>query len=170
MADGLRAVAGMGREEAYDAMEADLAALLDGDAGCDLVARLSTVACVLHHGLGALWTGFYRRGADDVLRVGPYQGSLGCLSIAPGRGVCGRAAAERRTVIVPDVTAFPGHIACDARSRSEIVVPVIDPEGVVQAVLDIDADTLAAFDRIDGERLERLVARFVAPSVSSTRA
>ena len=79
-------------------------------------------------------------------------------------------AAEGRTVIVPDVAAFPGHIACDARSRSEIVVPVVDPEGAVQAVLDIDADTLAAFDRVDGERLERLVARFVAPNVNSTRA
>ena len=161
MAEELRSMAGMSPAEAWDAMEADLAALLDGDEGLDLVARMATWACVLHQGLGNLWTGFYRARPDGSLVVGPYQGSLGCLTIGPGRGVCGKAASERRSVVVPDVTRFPGHIACDARSRSEIVVPVMDASGGLVAVLDLDSEMPAAFDGLDAQRLERLVARFV---------
>jgi GAF domain-containing protein len=89
--------------------------------------------------------------------VGPYQGTLGCLRIAFGRGVCGVAAAERRTLIVPDVDAFPGHIACDSRSRSEIVVPVVDPAGALLGVFDADSTELAAFDEIDAQGLERVL-------------
>lgn len=161
MAEQLHSTAGMSREEAWDAMAADLSALLDGDDTLDLVARMVTVACVLHHGLGNLWTGFYRARPDGSLVVGPYQGSLGCLSIKPGRGVCGRAAADRRTVVVPDVSLFPGHIACDARSRSEIVVPVCDDAGGLAGVLDLDSDRPAAFDEVDARRLEGIVARFL---------
>ena len=106
-----------------------------------------------------IWTGFYLVDATkgDELVVGPYQGKLGCLRIAFGRGVCGAAAAERRTQLVEDVHAFPGHIACDGRSNSEIVVPVADADGRLIAVLDIDSDQFAAFDQTDATALERLV-------------
>jgi GAF domain-containing protein len=92
--------------------------------------------------------------------VGPYQGTLGCLDIEFGKGVCGTAAAARRTIVVPDVTAFPGHITCDARSRSEIVVPVFDRSSALVAVLDIDSSRPAAFDEEDRAGLERLVRWF----------
>ncbi|HEX8153597.1 MAG TPA: GAF domain-containing protein, partial [Thermoanaerobaculia bacterium] len=105
------------------------------------------------------WTGFYRV-CGDRLVVGPYIGTLGCLQIAIGKGVCGTAAARRETVIVPDVNQFPGHIACDAASKSEIVVPVFGPDGELIAVLDVDSDRLAAFDEEDRQWLEKIVALF----------
>lgn len=127
----------------------------------DAIAGMATTSALLHHAFGHLWTGFYRVvDPGRLLRVGPYQGSLGCQEIAYGRGVCGTAAAERRTVVVPDVHAFPGHIACDARSRSEIVVPVFDGRGELMAVLDIDSPVLDAFGPEDQAGLERLVAWF----------
>lgn len=127
----------------------------------DAIAGMATLSAMLHHAFGHLWTGFYRVVEQDrLLRVGPYQGSLGCQDIAFGRGVCGTAAAERRTVVVPDVHAFPGHIACDARSQSEIVVPVYDTTGALMAVLDIDSPVLDAFGDDDVAGLERLVAWF----------
>jgi GAF domain-containing protein len=127
----------------------------------DAIAGMATLSAMLHHAFGHLWTGFYRVvERDKLLRVGPYQGSLGCQDIAFGRGVCGTAAAERRTVVVPDVHAFPGHIACDARSQSEIVVPVYDATGALMAVLDIDSPVLDAFGDDDVAGLERLVAWF----------
>jgi L-methionine (R)-S-oxide reductase len=147
------------RAEAYAEMEAQLSALLAGEE--DALSRAATFACVLHHGLGNLWTGFYRRTGERLLKVGPYQGTLGCLEIAFGRGVCGTAAAEQRTVVVPDVHAFPGHIACDARSRSEIVVPLFDDAGRLFAVLDLDSPQVAAYGPEDAAALERLVARFL---------
>ncbi len=127
----------------------------------DTIALMATMSCLIHHGFGHLWTGFYRVvKRDELLRVGPYQGTLGCLEIAFGSGVCGVAALERRTVIVPDVTKFPGHIACDSRSRSEIVVPVTGPSGDLIGVLDIDSEKDATFDGIDAHWLERFVKRF----------
>jgi len=107
------------------------------------------------------WAGFYLVDPDkgDELVVGPYQGTLGCLRIAFGRGVCGAAAAGRRTLIVPDVEAFPGHIACDSRSKSEIVVPVFGPGGELFGVFDVDAAEPAAFDEIDAAGIERILAR-----------
>ena len=99
----------------------------------DPVTAMATISALLHHGFGFLWTGFYRVVSPELLRVGPYQGTLGCLEIPFGKGVCGTAATERRTVIVPDVHQFPGHITCDARSRSEIVVPVFDAAGELLA-------------------------------------
>lgn len=127
----------------------------------DAIAGMATLSAMLHHAFGHLWTGFYRVvQPDTLLRVGPYQGSLGCQDIAFGRGVCGTAAAERRTVVVADVHAFPGHIACDARSQSEIVVPVFDAQGALMAVLDIDSPVLDAFGDADVAGLEQLVAWF----------
>ena len=128
----------------------------------DPVTAMATMSALLHHGFGFLWTGFYRVVSPELLRVGPYQGTLGCLEIAFGRGVCGTAAAERRTAIVPDVYEFPGHITCDARSRSEIVVPVFDAAGELIAVLDIDSEYANRFDKDDQAGLERLVEWFAS--------
>ncbi|MHB0949048.1 MAG: GAF domain-containing protein [Gemmatimonadaceae bacterium] len=149
------------RAEAYRELQQHVEATLEGID--DEIAAMATMSCLIHHAFGHLWTGFYRvvdRGR--LLRVGPYQGTLGCLEIAFGRGVCGTAAAEDRTVVVDDVEAFPGHIACDGRSRSEIVVPVHRPDGSLLAVLDVDSESLAAFGDADREGLERLVAWFSA--------
>ncbi len=126
----------------------------------DDITGMATMSAMIHHSLRHLWTGFYRVVAPDLLRVGPYQGSLGCLEIAFGRGVCGTAAAERRTIVVPDVSRFPGHITCDARAKSEVVVPVFDRAGALLGVLDIDSDRRAAFDQLDADGLERIVRWF----------
>lgn len=127
----------------------------------DPIAAMATVSALVHHGFGHLWTGFYQV-ADPgrLLRVGPYQGTVGCLEIAFGRGVCGTAAAEQRTVIVPDVNEFPGHIVCDARSRSEIVVPVFDADRELIAVFDVDSSEPNAFDEQDARGLEALLGWF----------
>lgn len=130
----------------------------------DDITGMATISALLHHAFGHLWTGFYRVVVPgQLLRVGPYQGSLGCLEIAFGQGVCGTAAADGRSVIVPDVGSFPGHITCDPRSRSEIVVPVLDAEGDVMAVLDIDSEQVDFFDQDDQRGLERMVAWFATP-------
>jgi|SRR5687768_626945 len=127
----------------------------------DPIAGMATLSAMLHHGFGHLWTGFYRVVEQGrLLRVGPYQGTLGCLDIEFGKGVCGTAAASRKTVIVEDVESFPGHITCDARSRSEIVVPVFAGDDSLIAVLDIDSDRLAAFDDEDRAGLEQLMEWF----------
>ena len=144
----------------YAEVEAEILAVLDGEP--DRVARMATVSSMLADAFPAFfWTGFYvvDPASGDELVVGPYQGTLGCLRIPFGRGVCGAAAAERRTQIVEDVHAFPGHIACDSRSASEIVVPVLDVSGDLIAVLDVDATEKAAFDAVDAEWLERLMTK-----------
>ncbi len=144
----------------YAEVEAEILAVLDGEP--DRVARMATVSAMLADAFPAFfWTGFYvvDPAREDELVVGPYQGTLGCLRIPFGRGVCGAAAAERRTQVVEDVHAFPGHIACDSRSASEIVVPVLDPSGALIAVLDVDATEKAAFDAVDAEWLERLMSK-----------
>lgn len=147
------------REDAYAQLLEMQSLLLEGST--DEIAGMATTATLLHHAFGYLWTGFYRVvEPGQLLRVGPYQGSLGCQEIAFGRGVCGTAAAERRTVVVPDVHAFPGHIACDARSASEIVVPVQNARGELIAVLDIDSPVTNSFGDADVAGLERLVAWF----------
>jgi GAF domain-containing protein len=147
----------------YAALLEEIQAVLEGEA--NLVARMATMASMIAATFPQfLWTGFYcvdPLRADELV-VGPYQGTLGCLRIAFGRGVCGAAAQERRTVVVDDVEAFPGHIACDARSRSEIVVPVFDPTGALIAVLDVDSARPAAFDDIDARGLEAIVAGLFA--------
>lgn len=160
MAESTPEVRHLAKPSAYAELGTACRATLEGIT--DPIAGMATMSALLHHGFGHLWTGFYRVVRPDLLLVGPYQGTLGCLEIPFGKGVCGTAAQERRTVIVPDVHAFPGHITCDARSRSEIVVPVFDPRGQLIAVLDIDSDKPEAFDDEDREHLERLMTWFSA--------
>jgi GAF domain-containing protein len=144
------------KRERYRLIAEQAAAVLEGEP--DLLAAMATVACLLHNAFPYFyWTGFYRRVSEDELLVGPYQGTLGCLRIHFSRGVCGTAARERRTVVVPDVQAFPGHIACDSASASEIVVPVLDEAGELVAVLDVDSTITGAFDEVDGAGLEAIV-------------
>src|SRR5215210_6701158 len=120
MAETIPDLRSVPKPRAYAELRGHSDAILDGIT--DDVAAMATIATLVHHAFGYLWTGFYRVvEPGQLLRVGPYQGSLGCLDIAFGRGVCGTAASEMRTVIVPDVQKFPGHITCDARARSEIV-------------------------------------------------
>jgi L-methionine (R)-S-oxide reductase len=161
MAETIPDLRGIPKTRAYTELNAHGEAILEGIG--DEIAGMATISTLVHYAFGYLWTGFYRvvePGA--LLRVGPYQGSLGCLEIAFGRGVCGTAAAERRTIIVSDVEKFPGHIACDSRSRSEIVVPVMDRKGDLLAVLDVDSEQLATFDEDDRRGLEKLVSWFAA--------
>lgn len=144
------------REARYALVRAQIDAVLDGED--DWIAALSTVACELSHGFAWFhWTGFYRVIAPGLLAVGPYQGGHGCLRIPFDRGVCGAAARTRETQVVPDVEAFPGHIACSSTTRSEIVVPVLAGDRVL-AVLDVDSDLPAAFDERDRRHLESLCA------------
>jgi GAF domain-containing protein len=134
----------------YFALSEEVAAVLEGET--DETARMATVAAMVSAAFPEfLWTGFYRVDPAKAgeLVVGPYQGTLGCLRIAFGDGVCGVVAARRESLIVADVGAFDGHIACDSRSRSEIVMPVIDASGALLGVLDIDSAHLAAFDEAD---------------------
>ena len=134
----------------YRELATQLASIVDGEP--DLVANLANATAVIRECVpAASWVGFYlRRGSELVL--GPFQGKLACVRIAMGKGVCGTAAAKQETLIVPDVAAFPGHIACDAGSRSEIVVPIV-VSGEVVAVLDLDSYQPAAFDEIDAAGL-----------------
>lgn len=143
---------------AYRELDTQLFALLEGIT--DEIAAMATLSALVHNAFGHLWTGFYRAVEATLLRVGPYQGTVGCLEIEFGRGVCGTAAAERRTIIVPDVNAFSGHITCDPRSRSEIVVPVLDTSNALIAVFDIDSSRTEAFDEEDRVGLENLVRWF----------
>ncbi len=145
------------RASTYDRLHQRIDALLEGED--DWIAAMSTVACELHHAFDHFhWTGFYRAVSDDLLVVGPYQGPHGCLRIPFGRGVCGAAARTRETELVPDVNAFPGHIACSATTRSEIVACVIAPDSRLLAALDVDSNFPDAFDDLDREHLERLCA------------
>ena len=147
------------KTQRYAAVAEEIAAVLDGEP--NLVARMATVSSMLANSFEHyFWTGFYvvDETKGDELVVGPYQGTLGCMRIAFGRGVCGTAAATGQTQVVEDVHAFPGHIACDGRSASEIVVPVFGSDGRLAAVFDVDSDRPAAFDGLDKEWLERILA------------
>jgi len=151
------------KAERYAEVHNEILAVLDGEP--NTTARMATVASMLADAFPQFfWTGFYVVDPTKPreLVVGPYQGTLGCLRIPFGRGVCGAVAAAAETRIVDDVETFPGHIACDSRSRSEVVVPVFDATGALIAVLDVDATEVAAFDSVDAEALERLVAEVFA--------
>lgn len=141
----------------YAAFETGLRALCHGET--DAVALMATVACELHaaHPM-ADWTGFYRVVGPELLKIGPYQGGHGCLVIPFSRGVCGAAARTGEVQLVPDVDAFPGHIACSSSTRSEIVLPVWNGKGRLLGVLDIDSDTPAAFNDGDAQHLARILA------------
>lgn len=150
------------KAQAYEECYAAITAIWSDEGGATLddIALMATINSVLANRFETyFWTGFYRVCGERLI-VGPYIGTLGCLQIEFGRGVCGTAAAKRETVIVPDVNQFPGHIACDANSKSEIVVPVFGPGHELIAVLDVDSDRLNAFDEVDREWLEKIVTLF----------
>lgn len=164
----------MTKEDKYKSLLPQVKALCEGET--DMIAKMANVAALLHHEFGFWWTGFYRVNSLEIrdnseaaaannshllspnyeLTLGPFQGPIACVHIAYGRGVCGTAWKERRTVVVPDVEEFPGHIACSSESRSEIVVPVFQGDEIV-AVLDIDSRELATFDDTDRRYLEEVV-------------
>jgi len=143
----------MSKKETYELLLAQLEALLAGEQ--DIIAKMANISAVLHEAFGFWWTGFYRVEGEELV-LGPFQGPVACMHIGYGRGVCGTAWAEGRTVIVPDVHEFKGHIACSSASNSEIVVPVFRG-GEVIAVLDIDSTEYGMFDEMDREYLERIV-------------
>ena len=145
----------MSKAASYDLVLRQLEALLEGET--DPIAKMANVAAVLHESFGFWWTGFYRVVGEELI-LGPFQGPVACMHIPFGRGVCGTAWKRNETVVVPDVEAFPGHIACSSVSRSEIVVPVHGADGTVVAVLDIDSDRLGTFDEVDQEWLEKIVS------------
>ena len=150
----ISSTAGLSKPEAYRSLNAQLAGVLTGER--DGLANTANAAALLYHGLPDLnWAGFYFL-RDGELVLGAFQGKVACVRIALGRGVCGTAAQRRETVVVPDVHAFPGHIACDSASRSEIVVPLVH-EGKLRGVLDLDSPKLARFDQDDAAGLEEAV-------------
>lgn len=141
----------------YDALHARIRALTEGET--DEVALMATLACEIHHADDRFdWTGFYRVTAPELLKIGPYQGGHGCLVIPFSRGVCGAAARTRQVQLVPDVDAFPGHIACASSTRSEIVLPVLGRDDRLIGVLDIDSDQPDAFTEEDAARLTAILA------------
>ena len=147
----------------YPALAARIAALTEGEA--DPVALMATLACEIHLADDRFhWTGFYRVVAPELLKIGPYQGGHGCLTIPFSRGVCGACATTRAAQLVSDVEAFPGHIACAASTRSELVLPVFNAAGDLLAVLDLDSDLPAAFTEADAAGLQAILdATFGAP-------
>jgi L-methionine (R)-S-oxide reductase len=141
----------------YPALARSIAALTEGET--DTIALMATLACEIHHADDRFdWTGFYRVVGPELLRIGPYQGGHGCLVIPFSRGVCGACARTMQVQLVPDVDAFPGHIACSSATRSEIVLPVTDATGRLIAVLDIDSDQPAAFDDTDARALAAILS------------
>jgi len=150
------------KEADYEECFQSVAAIWRDEGGplLDDIALMATINSVLASRFPHFyWTGFYRVCGDHLI-VGPYIGTVGCLQIEFGRGVCGTAAATRQTVIVPDVNEFPGHIACDPKSKSEIVVPVFGRDSELIAVLDVDSDQINSFDEEDQRGLEKIVALF----------
>ncbi len=152
MAEELHIAQG-GKEEKYALLYKQVASIVENES--DTIANMANVAAMIHHTFGFWWTGFYRVIGEELI-LGPFQGPLACSRIKFGRGVCGTAWKEQRTLVVPDVELFPGHIACSSASKSEIVVPLFK-EGKVIAVLDIDSEHLATFDETDKLWLERIV-------------
>ncbi|HVN49366.1 MAG TPA: GAF domain-containing protein [Bacteroidota bacterium] len=149
----------MTKEEQYRAVIKSINAILEGED--DAIAMMATISCELKHAFDSFsWAGFYRVVKPGLLKVGPYQGSHGCLEISFDRGVCGRCASERTTQIVADVSAIPYHIACSGETKSEIVVPVFDRQNNLIAVLDIDSNLQNNFDEIDRTNLERICGLF----------
>ena len=153
MAEDLNIIQGT-KEEQYKELIPQIKGLLTGET--DLVANMANVAAALKEQFGWLWVGFYVVKNDELV-LGPFQGPVACTRIKKGRGVCGASWAEAKTLIVPDVEKFPGHIACSSASKSEIVVPVFK-DGIVAAVLDVDSNELDQFDATDQIYLEQIVS------------
>ena len=141
------------KAEKYNLLTEQIQSLIEGET--DGVAIMANICAAIHDAMGFWWTGFYRV-KDEELVLGPFQGPVACMHIGYGKGVCGTAWKEKRTIIVPDVEQFPGHIACSSLSRSEIVVPIFSQNGEVTGVLDIDSKELATFDDTDQQYLERI--------------
>ncbi len=140
----------------YDDLGKAIAALTKGET--DVVSLMATVVCEVHHSDDRFdWTGFYRNMGGEILKIGPYQGGHGCLTIPFSRGVCGAAACSRTAQIVEDVNAFAGHIACAATTRSELVLPVLNRAGKLLAVFDIDSNQKGAFDQSDAEAIQAIL-------------
>ena len=144
----------MTKIDKYEMLAKQIDALLMGES--NKTALLANAAAAIHNEMKFFWTGFYLVDGEELV-LGPFQGSVACYRIKKGRGVCGTAWQEDKTIVVPDVEQFPGHIACSSLSRSEIVVPLRGADGKVTAVLDIDSDRLATFDETDAEWLEKIV-------------
>jgi peptide methionine sulfoxide reductase msrA/msrB len=151
------------KEEQYSLVYKQIASLIAGEN--DAVSVMANISAMLHDCFGFWWTGFYRVEGGELI-LGPFQGPVACMHIGYGKGVCGTAWKEHRTVVVPDVEQFPGHIACSSESRSEIVVPVYQ-KGAVVAVLDIDSRELETFDEVDAQWLEKIV--LLLPPIGSER-
>lgn len=143
----------MDKNETYRMLVKQVESLIEGED--NTMGQLANTAALLHETMGWWWTGFYLV-KDSQLQLGPFQGPVACYRIKHGRGVCGTAWAQDRTVVVPDVEQFPGHIACSSESRSEIVVPLHGRDGNVIGVLDIDSKELATFDDVDARWLEEI--------------
>ena len=152
MAEDLQIIQGT-KEEQYKALIPQIKGLLEGET--DLVANLANVAAALKEQFGWFWVGFYMVKQDELV-LGPFQGPVACTRIKKGRGVCGSSWAQEKTLIVPDVEKFPGHIACSSLSKSEIVVPLFS-NGHIKGVLDVDSDALDQFDETDQKYLEDIV-------------
>lgn len=147
----------------YDGLRSRILSLTEGES--DIVALMATLACEIHHADARFdWTGFYRVTEPDLLRIGPYQGGHGCLVIPFSRGVCGACARTGEIQLVPDVEAFDGHIACSTTTRSELVLPVRDAQGVLIGVLDIDSDQPNAFTEQDATELDAILRAVFARS------
>jgi len=140
----------------YQSLARSIASLTENET--DAIALMATIACEVHQSDDRFdWTGFYRVTAPDLLKIGPYQGGHGCLTIPFSRGVCGAAARTRKTQLVPNVDAFDGHIACASSTKSELVLPVFDGQGTLIAVFDIDSDQPDAFTQNDADHLAELL-------------
>lgn len=157
----VKPVSGSSKAQLYSELQGEARALLEGER--DPIANAANLASLIFHTLPDLnWVGFYRMVGGELV-LGPFQGKPACVRISLGKGVCGTAARDRRTTIVPNVDEFPGHIACDSASRSEIVVPIIHG-GRVAGVLDLDSPKLARFDEADARGLEAIVAAYISAS------
>ena len=153
MAESLNILTNTSKQDQYENLIPQLEALISGET--DIIANLANVSAALKQTFHFFWIGFYIVKQDQLV-LGPFQGTIACTRIRYGKGVCGTAWKEQNTIIVPDVDQFPGHIACDSASRSEIVVPIFQ-NGVVVAVLDVDSEYLANFDETDKKYLQQIV-------------
>ena len=158
MAEEIIIAATASKAEKYQSLLPQIEALIGGEP--NIIANMANVAAALKEVFIFFWVGFYIA-ENDTLVLGPFQGPVACTRIGQGKGVCGTSWLEKRTVLVPDVNEFPGHIACSSGSKSEIVVPGIDAQGIVKFVLDVDSDKLNDFDETDKRYLESLIGMLV---------